>query len=237
MKKIQKKYRDLPAEELLRIICRLADDQKAQELLVLDVRGLASFADYFVLLSGTSTRHVQGLADAIDGEIGSKRMKSGDTEGLNDGNWVLLDYNDIVVHVFHHETRSYYDLEGLWHDAPRVDPLTLPAPREEADAPAGKPARKRAVPRQVAGAGEPDSAPARKSAVSEARKTARAIKIAASKTKSAAAKKASIIAKKSGGTGKGPAGARKTGGGMRRPAAPTKKRTGPAGKKAGSGRK
>jgi ribosome-associated protein len=236
MKKIQKKYRELPAEELLQVICRLADGQKAQELLVLDVRGLASFADYFVLLSGTSTRHVQGLADAIDGEIGSKRMKSGDTEGLNDGNWVLLDYNDIVVHVFHHETRAYYDLEGLWHDAPRLDPLTLPAPGEETAAAADRPAKKRAVPRPVSGAEAPDSASARKTAVAEARKTARAIKIAASKTKSSAAKKASIIAKKAGGAGKGPAGAKKTGG-MRRPAAPTKKRTGPGGKKAGTGRK
>ena len=72
-------------------------------------------------MSGTSTRHVQGLADAVDREIGSKRMMSGNTEGLNDGHWVLLDYNDIIIHVFHHEARAYYDLEGLWHDAPRVD--------------------------------------------------------------------------------------------------------------------
>ncbi|MCK4838861.1 MAG: RsfS/YbeB/iojap family protein, partial [Desulfobulbaceae bacterium] len=54
-------------------------------------------------------------------KIGSKRMMSGNTEGLSDGNWVLLDYNDIIIHIFHSETRQYYDLEGLWHDAPRLD--------------------------------------------------------------------------------------------------------------------
>jgi|GEM_PF-367358 len=234
MKNIQKKYRELPPEELLRIICQVADRQKAQDLLVLDVRGLASFADYFVLMSGTSTRHVQGLADVIDGEIGSKRMKSGDTEGLIDGNWVLLDYNDIVVHIFYHESRRYYDLEGLWHDAPRLDPLTLPAPPE--DTALAKPGKKRATSRKTAVADELDAAETRKSSVTTAKKAARAIKIAASKSKSAEAKKASIIAKKKVGSKKA-SGSTKKAGGMRRPAAPTKKRTGTATKKTGTGRK
>jgi len=236
MKKIQKKYRELPTEELLRIICQVADRQKAQDLLVLDVRGLASFADYFVMMSGTSTRHVQGLADVIDGEIGSKRMKTGDTEGLIDGNWVLLDYNDIIVHIFYHESRRYYDLEGLWHDAPRLDPLTLPAPREKSAADSAKTGKKRGAAGKPVATEEQGPAAARKASAAAARKTARAIKIAASKAKSAVAKKASIIAKKNAGAGKSGATARKTGG-MRRPAAPTKKRSGTSGKKTGAGRK
>jgi ribosome-associated protein len=235
MKKIQKKYRELPTEELLRIICQVADRQKAQDLLVLDVRGLASFADYFVLMSGTSTRHVQGLADVIDGEIGSKRMKSGDTEGLIDGNWVLLDYNDIIVHIFYHESRRYYDLEGLWHDAPRLDPLTLPPPPEESAATA-KTGKKRATTGRPAATGEQVPADTSKSSVTTAKKAARAIKIAASKSKSAEAKKASIIARKKLGAQKA-SGSTKKAGGMRRPAAPTKKRTGTAKKKTGTGRK
>jgi ribosome-associated protein len=121
MKKVQKKYRELPAEELVREICRVAKDAKAENVVALDVKGISSFADYFVIMSGTSTRHVNGLSGAIDKEIASKRMMAGNTEGLSDGHWVLLDFNDIIVHIFHSETRQYYDLEGLWHDAPRLD--------------------------------------------------------------------------------------------------------------------
>jgi ribosome-associated protein len=121
MKKVQQKYRELPAAELVKIICQAALDNKAENLIALDVRKISDFADYFVIMSGTSTRHVAGLADAIDREIGSKRMMSGNTEGLSEGNWVLLDYNDIIIHIFHADTRQYYDLEGLWHDAPRLD--------------------------------------------------------------------------------------------------------------------
>ena len=120
MKKVQKKFRDLPSEEIVRLICKVANDKKAENVVALDVRGISSFADYFVIMSGTSTRHVSGLAGAIDKEIASKRMMAGNTEGLSDGHWVLLDFDDIIIHIFHSETRQYYDLEGLWHDAPRM---------------------------------------------------------------------------------------------------------------------
>lgn len=121
MKRVQKKYIDLPSEELVKIICQAAQDNKAVDLVALDVKEISSFADYFVIMSGTSTRHVQGLADAVDRAIGSKRMMAGNTEGLGEGQWVLLDYNDIIIHIFHSEARDYYDMEGLWHDAPRLD--------------------------------------------------------------------------------------------------------------------
>ncbi len=121
MKKVQQQYSDLESEELVKLICQAALDQKAENLIALNVRKISDFADYFVIMSGTSTRHVSGLAEAIDQKIGSKRTMSGNTEGLSEGSWVLLDYNDIIVHVFHSETRKYYDLEGLWHDAPRLD--------------------------------------------------------------------------------------------------------------------
>lgn len=121
MKKVQQKYTELPTDELVKIMCQAALDNKAENLIALDVRKISDFADYFVIMSGTSTRHVIGLADAIERKIGTKRMMTGNTEGLGDGNWVLLDYNDIIIHIFHSETRAYYDLEGLWHDAPRLD--------------------------------------------------------------------------------------------------------------------
>ncbi len=121
MKKIHKSLADKSSLEIAQILSRAALEKKAEDLVVLDVRGISSFADYFVIMSGRSTRHVQGLADTIGQYASKKRMTQGKVEGFTEGHWVLLDYNDVVVHIFYHESRQFYDLEGLWHDAPRVD--------------------------------------------------------------------------------------------------------------------
>lgn len=121
MKKVHKDFQDVSSLELARLAALAALDKKAEDLVVLDVRGLSSYTDFFVIMSGRSTRHVQGLAQAVDVALRHKNVKDGNTEGLNEGHWVLLDYNDVVVHVFYSEDRGFYDIEGLWHDAPRVD--------------------------------------------------------------------------------------------------------------------
>ena len=134
MRQLKKQYRELDGQELAAACARIASDAKAEELVVLDVRGLASFTDFFVIMSGRSTRHVQALAEAIEEELRSKRASSKHSEGLQDGLWVRLDLGDVVVHAFYHEQRSFYDLEGLWHDAPRldVDELLLHSPSVQA---------------------------------------------------------------------------------------------------------
>ncbi|MDP3479864.1 MAG: ribosome silencing factor [Desulfoprunum sp.] len=121
MKQLKNEFRDKSGLEIARLCATIALDTKAEDLLVLDVQGLASFTDYFVIMNGRSTRHVQGLAEAIEGGIRSKRLKTSHAEGLQEGLWVLLDLDDVVVHIFYHEQRKFYDLEGLWHDAKRVD--------------------------------------------------------------------------------------------------------------------
>ena len=121
MKQVHFKYSDLSSLEVSGLVSDAALDTKAEDLIVLDVSKISSFADYFVIMSGRSTRHVQGLAEAIDSKIRSKRTKDSNSEGLSEGLWVLLDYNDVVVHIFYSEVRKFYDLEGLWYDAPRVD--------------------------------------------------------------------------------------------------------------------
>ncbi|BCL61229.1 ribosomal silencing factor RsfS [Desulfomarina profundi] len=121
MKQIKKEYRDKTGEELARVCATAALDTKAEDLVILDVRGLTTFTEYFVIMSGRSTRHVQGLAEAIEGELRSKRVKASKAEGLQDGMWVLLDFDDVVVHIFYHEQRKFYDLEGLWHEAEKVE--------------------------------------------------------------------------------------------------------------------
>jgi ribosome-associated protein len=113
-------------------IVEAALERKAERPVVLDMRELTAYADTFVILTGRSDRQVRSIADAIVHalkEIGEQPLG---IEGLDDGNWVLIDCNDAIVHVFDPETRERYDLERLWRDAPR---LALPIEGFEADPP------------------------------------------------------------------------------------------------------
>lgn len=121
MKRLKKEFQTIDGRELALTCSRIAHNGKAQDIVVLDVRGKASFSDFFVIMSGRSTRHVQALAESLENELRSKRIKTSQAEGLQEGTWVLLDFGDVIVHVFYHEQRTFYDLEGLWHDAPRLD--------------------------------------------------------------------------------------------------------------------
>ncbi len=121
MKQLKKEVQDKTGLERVQICVQAALDTKAEDLVVLDVQGIASFTDYFIIMSGRSTRHVQGLAEALEAAMRSKRISSAKAEGIQEGMWVLLDFGDVVVHIFYHEQRSFYDLEGLWHDAPRIE--------------------------------------------------------------------------------------------------------------------
>jgi ribosome-associated protein len=130
MQRVKKEYQDKSGLELARICAKVALDAKAEDLVVLDVKGISSFTDYFVIMSGRSTRHVQGLAEIIEGEMHSKRINTSHAEGLEEGMWVLLDFGDVVVHIFYHEQRKFYDLEGLWHDAKPVNIDDLDSPQD-----------------------------------------------------------------------------------------------------------
>ncbi|MGB3212248.1 MAG: ribosome silencing factor [Desulforhopalus sp.] len=114
MKQIKKEYREKSGYELAQICAQAALDTKAEELVILDVRGLTTFTEYFLIMNGKSTRHVQALAETIESKLRSKRIKASSAEGLREGMWVLLDFDDVVVHIFYHEQRKFYDLEGLW---------------------------------------------------------------------------------------------------------------------------
>ncbi len=121
MKKLKKEHSSKSGLELAKTCARVAIDSKAEDLVILDVRGISSFTDYFVIMNGRSTRHVQGIAETIEGELRSKRIRASHAEGLKEGMWVLLDFDDVVVHVFYYDQRDFYNLEGLWHDAKKVD--------------------------------------------------------------------------------------------------------------------
>lgn len=107
------------AAELARIIAEHALGRKAEEILVIDLRGLSPVCDFFVVCHGESDVQVKAIADAIIEGLAETGNRAWHVEGYAARSWILIDYVDVVVHVFHRETRHYYRLEDLWGDAPR----------------------------------------------------------------------------------------------------------------------
>jgi ribosome-associated protein len=101
------------------LIARAALNKKAEDVMILDVRGLTGYAEFVVISSGTSERQVSAVAEGIEKDLKEAGHRVIGVEGHGVGHWVLLDYGDVVAHVFESEVRAFYDLEGLWADAPR----------------------------------------------------------------------------------------------------------------------
>lgn len=103
-------------------LCRaLADDKKAEDIVVLDVHELSTVTDYFVVVTGTSEPHLRAIASNVADTLATDHgIRATAMDGSPKGNWVVLDYFDVIVHVMRKETREKFDLEGLWSDAPRV---------------------------------------------------------------------------------------------------------------------
>ena len=110
----------LSAEETVRVAAHAALDKKAIDLAVLDLQGLSSVADYFLVCSARSTPQADTIADAVRGALRAEGVRPRHNEGSSESGWLLLDYGDVVVHVFLEETRGFYSLERLWGDAPLV---------------------------------------------------------------------------------------------------------------------
>jgi ribosome-associated protein len=97
-------------------------DKKADDIVVMDLRGLTVIADYFIICTAGGPTQAGAIASEIEKRLSKKKVKPSGIEGLKHGRWVLMDYGDVIVHVFDEETRLYYGLERLWLDAPRVEP-------------------------------------------------------------------------------------------------------------------
>lgn len=92
---------------------------KPSYLALLDLRGLSSFTDYFLIASAESSRQVRALAERVEERLGQANVRMLHREGAGEAHWILLDYQDVVVHIFDEQTRQFYDLERLWGDAPK----------------------------------------------------------------------------------------------------------------------
>jgi len=109
---------ELDSHELARLVGKFALDKRAVDTVILDLRELTTVTDYFVICSGTADIHVKAIAEHIREGLRQEDQRPWHIEGLSYGTWVLMDYIDVVVHVFHQEKREFYGLERLWGDAP-----------------------------------------------------------------------------------------------------------------------
>ena len=112
---------NLQSKDLVIKIVKALDEKKAQDIKVLTVEGLTSITDYFVICTGSSTTQIKAVADFALEKCKEDGIIPKHIEGYRDANWILLDFGDVVVHVFHSEMRGFYSLERLWADAPVMD--------------------------------------------------------------------------------------------------------------------
>ncbi len=110
---------DARAKALAQKIAAAVLDKKATDVVILDMRGLTSYADYLVIASGESERQVSAMAEHVREQLRADGVRPIGSEGEDTGQWVLLDFGEVVAHLFFDEVRAFYDLEGLWADAPR----------------------------------------------------------------------------------------------------------------------
>ena len=111
----------LPPDALLRVAAEAAASKKATDMVGLDLKALDGVADYFLICSGSSEPQVKAIAEAVEEKLRERGARAWHVEGREGRRWVLLDFVDVVVHVFHERTREYYLLERLWGDAGKVD--------------------------------------------------------------------------------------------------------------------
>lgn len=107
---------DQKSKEMVRLAYEALADKKAQDIKIINIEGVSVLADYFLIASGTNRNQVQAMADNVEEVLYKAGFPVKQTEGYNTANWVLMDYGDIIVHVFDSENRLFYDLERIWRD-------------------------------------------------------------------------------------------------------------------------
>lgn len=113
-------------QDILRLSAGAAIDKKAGDIEILKVSGAHALSDYFLICTGTSVTHVKALSDIIEKTVKQElNAVPRHIEGYSSGNWILLDYGSVLIHIFSAETRRFYSIERLWTDAPRIDPYEL----------------------------------------------------------------------------------------------------------------
>lgn len=110
----------MTSREMARCACLALEDKKAEDITIIDIREISVLADYFIIANGTNSNQVQAMVDSVDEELHKNGHDPKQVEGYRQGNWVLLDYGDIIVHVFDKENRLFYDLERIWRGGKEI---------------------------------------------------------------------------------------------------------------------
>ncbi len=106
---------------MAKIACQALNEKKAEELRVIDIKEISPVADYFIIATGSNTNQIQAMVDAVDEEMEKMGHSTRQIEGNRNSTWVLMDYNDIIVHIFSKEDRLFYDLEKIWTDGKKIE--------------------------------------------------------------------------------------------------------------------
>ena len=109
------------ASEMVKLAVTALEDKKAVDIRVLDIEKISTIADYFIIASGANRNQVQAMADQVEETLGKVGFELKSVEGYRNANWILLDYGDVVLHIFDEENRLFYDLERIWRDGTQVE--------------------------------------------------------------------------------------------------------------------
>lgn len=108
-------------KELVKTAIKALEDKKAENIRVIDIREISTLADYFIIADGTNRSQIQALADHVEESLGKAGLPLKQAEGYDSANWILMDYRDIIVHIFDKENRLFYDLDRIWRDGRQID--------------------------------------------------------------------------------------------------------------------
>lgn len=113
------------SKEMVKLAVNALEEKKGEDIKVIDITGVSVLADYFIIASGTNKNQVQALVDNVEETLGRAGYEAKQIEGYQTANWILMDFRDIIVHIFDSENRLFYDLERIWRDGKLIDPSEL----------------------------------------------------------------------------------------------------------------
>ena len=119
------------AEKMTRLAIKGLEEKKANDIRILDIEKISTLADYFIIASGSNRNQVQAMSDSVEELLGKEGFTPKHIEGYHNANWILMDYKDVIIHVFSKEDRGFYDLERIWRDG---KPVTIEEIRQEREA-------------------------------------------------------------------------------------------------------
>ena len=110
-----------PSKEMVKLAVKALEDKKGEDIKIIDIQNVSVLADYFIIARGANPNQVQAMADNVEEELFKAGFEARQVEGYNTANWILMDYNDIIVHIFSREDRLFYDLERIWRDGKVIE--------------------------------------------------------------------------------------------------------------------